>query len=117
MSDLMKYKNYYGSVEYSAADRVFFGKIEFINDSISFESDNVDGLEAAFKEAVEDYLKTCKTLNKKPDKTFTGHFPGRIKPDLHQEAAFCAKQLKLSFTQFVEQAIAHEIEKRKLRYN
>jgi len=43
---------------------VFFGKITSINDLINFESSSVAELKKAFKESVENYLKTCKDINK-----------------------------------------------------
>jgi hypothetical protein len=30
MKDMMRYKNYYGSVHYSDEDKVFYGRVEFI---------------------------------------------------------------------------------------
>lgn len=57
MINLMNYKDYYGSIEYSAEDEVFFGKIEFINDLVTFEATRVDELKKAFKESVEHYIR------------------------------------------------------------
>jgi len=60
MSNMMEYKGYQGSVEFSAEDKVFFGKIDAIRDLVSFEGTNVANLEKAFKEVVDDYLGLCK---------------------------------------------------------
>ncbi len=65
MNDLLKYKDYYGSVKYSAEDKILFGKIEFINDLVTFEASNVDDLEKEFKKAVDDYIETCKVWGKR----------------------------------------------------
>ena len=51
----LKYKGYIGSVGYSEADKVFFGKIEGINGLVNYEGESVGELTAAFHEAVEDY--------------------------------------------------------------
>lgn len=72
MTNLLIYKDYFGSVEYSANDRVFWGKIEFINDSVTFEAVNADDLEKEFRDTVDDYLETCKKVGKKPEKSYTG---------------------------------------------
>jgi predicted HicB family RNase H-like nuclease len=37
MKDVITYKGLIGSVHFSAEDRVFFGKIEGINDLVTFE--------------------------------------------------------------------------------
>jgi predicted HicB family RNase H-like nuclease len=47
--NVLKYKGYIGSVHYAAEDRVFYGKVEGINDLISFEGSTVDDLEGGFQ--------------------------------------------------------------------
>ena len=61
---LITCKDLTGSVLYNPEDRVFHGKIEFINDLVTFEGRSVDELEAAFAEAVDDYLELCETVGK-----------------------------------------------------
>ena len=56
MIDRMEYREFIGSVHYSAKDDVLFGKIEGINDLVTFKGVSVKELRKAFKEAVEDYL-------------------------------------------------------------
>lgn len=56
MINRMEYGEFIGSVHYSAKDDLLFGKIEGINDLVTFEGDSVTELRKAFKEAVEDYL-------------------------------------------------------------
>ena len=56
MIDRMEYGEFVGSVHYSAKDDVLFGKIEGINDLITFEGGSVKELRKAFKEAVDDYV-------------------------------------------------------------
>jgi len=62
----MKYKNYYGSVEFSNEDSIFWGKIIGINDHITYEGDSVETLRNNFQEAVEDYFEICKEIGKEP---------------------------------------------------
>ena len=110
MGNLIQYKDLYGSVEYSAEDRVFFGKIEFINDLITFEATTVDGLEEEFKMAIEHYLKTCEKLGREPKKAFKGQFNVRIAPELHRKASIAALKRNVSLNKLVETAVAREIE-------
>ncbi len=56
MIDRMEYGEFIGSVHYSAKDDLLFGKIEGINDLVTFEGGSVMELRKAFKEAVENYL-------------------------------------------------------------
>lgn len=39
MKNVLEYKGYLGSVEFSADDEVFFGKITGIRDVVTFEGD------------------------------------------------------------------------------
>jgi predicted HicB family RNase H-like nuclease len=58
--DLITYKGFYGSVHYSAADEVFYGKIEGVTDLVTFEGDSVTALQSAFQESVDTYVNTVK---------------------------------------------------------
>ena len=59
MNETLEYKGCRGSVEYSAADKVFHGRLLGISDRITFEGDSVDSLQKDFEAAVEDYLESC----------------------------------------------------------
>jgi len=113
MNDLLQYKGYYAEIHFSAEDEVFYGKLIGINDLVNFEADSVKGLKMAFKEAIEDYLETCKDLNKAPDKTYKGSFNVRIPSELHKEAALFAAIKKITLNDFVRYAIDFTISKEK----
>jgi predicted HicB family RNase H-like nuclease len=51
MKDMMTYKGYFGSVHYDDDERLFFGKLEFIQALISYEGTDVVSLRKAFEEA------------------------------------------------------------------
>lgn len=72
---------------------------------MTFEADNsVTKLRKAFKEAVEDYIETCKSLNNDLDTKFKGSFNVRVKPKIHRLAAMKSAALKMSLNQFIEKA-------------
>jgi len=104
-NNMLKYKDFLGSVEYSAEDDCFFGKIIGTTDLVTFEGDSVDTLKTAFAEAVEDYLVLCEEVGKQPQKSYRGSFNVRINPDLHKEAAMLATRRGVSLNAFVERAI------------
>ncbi len=67
MQDVMEYKDFIGSVRYSAVDDIFYGKLEGIEDLIVFEGDSVKELNSAFNRAVDDYQEKVKKLeNREP---------------------------------------------------
>lgn len=105
MNDILKYKGYSANIHFSSQDDVFYGKILGINDLIMFEGNSVKDLKKAFKEAVDDYLKTCKQLNKTPDKTYKGVFNVRISSRLHKQAALIAAVKNVTLNDFVKYAI------------
>ena len=107
--NLLKYKDFYGSVEYSGVDECFFGKIIGTGDLVTFEGKSVDGLKKAFIEAVNDYIVLCHETGKKPQKSYKGSFNIRISPDLHREAVVIANKQGISLNAFVERAISDEI--------
>ena len=113
MIDILQYKGYYADIHFSPEDEVFFGKVIGINDLVNFEADSVKGLKKAFKDAIEDYLETCKSLNKTPDKTYKGSFNVRISSELHKEAATFAALKNISLNDFVRYAIDFTISREK----
>lgn len=62
----MIYKNFIGSVKYSPEDKVFFGKIEFTDDLVSYEGNTLKKLNVAFHEAVDDYIELCEFNDREP---------------------------------------------------
>ena len=56
MSNVMEYKGYTGSVEFSEADAVLFGKVMGIRALISYEGTTVQELVDDFHDAVDEYL-------------------------------------------------------------
>ncbi len=109
MNNIIVHKNYLGSVEYSDDDEIFFGKILGIRDLISYEGTSVKELKSSFMEAVDDYLETCNSLNRKPEKPFKGSFNIRIDSDLHRMAFVLATQKNESLNNFVKEAIIEKI--------
>ncbi len=111
MKDMIHYKNYYGSVHYSDADQVFFGKIEYIKSLINYEGTDATSLKQAFEEAVDDYLELCQNEGLKSDQSFRGSFNVRTGSDLHRKASLYAKEKGLNLnsvvTEALEQYLAH----------
>lgn len=109
MKDVITYKNFIGSVHFSAGDKVFYGKIEGINDLVLFEGQSVNELIKAFHEAVNDYLELCKEAGKEPERPFKGSFNVRISSDLHKKAVEKAIRHGVSLNQFVQKAIEDKV--------
>lgn len=113
MNNLLKYKGYYGSIEISLEDGLIHGKLECINDLVTYEASSVPDIQSAFEEAVDDYLETCKELGKQPEKTMSGTFNVRIGEVLHKEAYLASKSKKVTLNDFVKNAIQDAINGKK----
>lgn len=70
-----------GGIGGHPGDGCFVGHIDGIRDVIGFHGESVAELRAAFEEAVDDYLATCKKLGQAPNKPYSGQFRLRLAPD------------------------------------
>ncbi|MEK6542651.1 MAG: type II toxin-antitoxin system HicB family antitoxin [Pseudomonadota bacterium] len=91
MSDMLTHNGYSAKIEFDGVDRIFFGRIAGIEDGVGFHADSVEGLIAAFHEAVDDYLTTCAKAGKNPDKPYSGKLMFRVDPIVHAQAARAAQ--------------------------
>jgi len=113
MKNVISYKNFAASISFSAEDEVLYGKVAGINDLVTFEGNSVKELKIAFKEAIDDYLDTCKRLGKDPLKTYKGSFNIRIPTILHKEIAEAAFLHNQTLNEFVKNALLQSLEKEK----
>lgn len=101
----MKYKKYTARIEYSDEDDCFVGHIAGINDIVGFHGESVVQLRSAFKDAVDDYLDTCKAVGKEPQRPYSGNIMLRVPSELHARAALAAetrgKSLNAWFTDLI----------------
>jgi predicted HicB family RNase H-like nuclease len=110
MNEILSYKEYIASINFSSKDEFFFGKILGINDLVTFEGQTVKELKKSFKEAVDDYLETCKRQGKEPEKIYKGSFNVRLSPAIHRKVALMAIQKNISLNDFVKAAISYAID-------
>lgn len=109
MKDVLRHEGFIGSVHFSAEDECFFGKIEGIDDLVSFEGRDVKELKLAFQEAADDYIALCNRLKKPVQKSYKGSFNVRIDQELHKKAVQKSLILGISLNQLVQRAIEHEV--------
>jgi predicted HicB family RNase H-like nuclease len=73
---------------------------------VGFHADTVEDLRAAFHEAVEDYLETCASVGKDPQKAYSGQVMFRVDPEVHRKAALAAELAGKSLNQWAEEVLA-----------
>ncbi len=104
MNNLLEYKDYLGTVEYSSSDKLLYGQVLGINGLISYEGKSIDELQVDFEEAVEDYLEMCSEQGIEPQKTYKGTFNVRISPVLHKNLVMLAASQHKTLNATVEEA-------------
>ena len=98
---MMKYKGYFGKVEYDSDAKIFHGEVIGLKDVITFQAKTVDKLKKAFKDSINDYLEWCAERGEKPEKTYSGRIHVRMKPDLHAHLALEAAKQGLSLNDLI----------------
>jgi len=105
MNSTFEYKGYRTKIIFDADAMLLHGKIEGIDDLVTFESEDTSKIETEFHRAVDDYLDFCREVGKKPEKEYRGLFNVRINPSLHKRIAAEALKADLSLNAIVEKAI------------
>ena len=104
MDNIMRYKGYWAEIKYSDEDECFCGYIEGLKeDIISFEGETV---KRDFKNAIEDYLKTCKELNKEPEKQCKGSLNIRLGVELHNKVKMKSIEKNISINELIKNAVS-----------
>tara|TARA_R110001606_G_scaffold370428_1_gene526863 strand:+ start:593 stop:1084 length:492 start_codon:yes stop_codon:yes gene_type:complete len=106
---LLNYRDYFGSVKCSLDDGILHGKIEFINDLVTYQADSIPDLEKSFHEAVDDYIETCAALGREPQKSMSGSFNVRVGEAVHKKIAVKALQEGISLNDYVKSALEKSV--------
>src|SRR5437868_3048547 len=102
---MMHYKGYIGKVDFDDEARIFHGEILGTRDVITFQGQNVDELQTAFRESIDDYLAFCKERGEQPDKPFSGQFIMRVSPELHRQIHLAASMANKSLNAWVAEQL------------
>ncbi|MBO3709053.1 MAG: type II toxin-antitoxin system HicB family antitoxin [Candidatus Accumulibacter sp.] len=103
--DILKFKDYEGTAELDMSRRVCRGKILFIDDLVTYEAASPAELQTEFEAAVDDYIDTCATLGREPQKPLRGQFNVRVPPALHKAAALRALAENVSLNDVAVRAL------------
>jgi predicted HicB family RNase H-like nuclease len=109
MSNLLSYKNYNGTVEYSKEDGCLFGKVVGLKSLLSYEGDSIQELEMNFQAVIEEYIADCEERGVQPEQPYKGVFNVRISPELHRTIAVYAMEHGETLNAAVEEAIGRMV--------
>ncbi len=116
----LEYKGYSGTVNYSSEDKVFWGKLDGIHATVSYEGHDAKSLEKSFRDSVDDYLNLCRKEGIEPEKPYRGTFNVRLTQDLHRKLADYARSKDMNLNSAVKAAVEsflHEGKSQKRRKN
>jgi predicted HicB family RNase H-like nuclease len=114
--NIMRYKGFVGTADFTEENDVFFGKLIGIPDLVSYEGETVKELKKAFRESVEEYIDLCKRHKKNIRKSVTGNFNVRINPELHQLTNLAAVEKGISLNKYVQEAINSYVQEEQETY-
>lgn len=67
VTNLLKYKGYLGSIEFSKEDNILFGRVLGLKSTyMSFEGNSLEELEKDFHKSIDFYLECCEADGEKP---------------------------------------------------
>ena len=107
--NVLEYRGYYGSIEYSASDHCFFGKMLGIRALVTYEGTDVDSIRREFQTSVDEYLALCEHEGISPEKTYSGLFQVRVSPEIHKELAAKAEASGKKLNTVVAEALERYI--------
>lgn len=114
-NDVLEYKGYHSRIEFDSVSKVLHGKIEGINDLVTFESDSIAEIETEFHKAVDDYLAFCEDIGQEPNKEYKGTFNIRITPELHKKLVEISFLNNESLNNTVEKAIDFYVQSEEIK--
>lgn len=109
MNNIIEYKGYIGSVEFSAEDELFYGKVQGIKSLISYEGNNAKDLISDFKNAIDSYLELCNQEKVEPEVAYKGSFNVRLSPELHKKAVIYAINHQTSLNKVIEDSVKEHL--------
>ena len=111
MINFMTYKGYSSTMIFDAEDKIIVGRVQDVDDIISFHGESVSEFESNFHAAVEDYLAASKELGSTPEKPASGNVMLRIAPEVHAAALKAAATSGISLNKWAEGALGRAARK------
>jgi predicted HicB family RNase H-like nuclease len=105
MTNVMTYKGYTASMVLVVVDKIIVGRVQDVDDIISFHGESVAAFESNFHSTIDDYLAASKALGSAPEKPASGKVMLRIAPEVHAAALKAAARSGTSLNKWAESAL------------
>ena len=115
MSNFMCYRGYTTNMVYDMEDKIIVGRVQDVDDIISFHGASVAEFESNFHLAIDDYLAAAEELGSLPEKPASGKVMLRIAPEVHAAALKAAARSGTSLNKWAESALGRAARKAPVR--
>ena len=105
MTNFMTYKGYTASMVFDTEDKIIVGRVQDVDDIISFHGESVSVFESNCHAVIDDYLAASKELGSAPEKPASGKVMLRIAPEVHAAALKAAARSGKSLNKWAENAL------------
>ena len=105
MTNFMTFKGYTASMVFDTEDKIIVGRVQDVDDIISFHGESVSVFESNFHAVIDDYLAASKELGSAPEKPASGKVMLRIAPEVHAAALKAAARSGKSLNKWAENAL------------
>ncbi|GAB5519974.1 MAG: type II toxin-antitoxin system HicB family antitoxin [Rhodothermales bacterium] len=101
----LTYKDFVGTVDYDEEDRIFYGKLVDVNAHVLYHGATSDEVQAAFEEAVDDYLTYCQETGHTPRQSRSETVQLALTLDAHRRLADRAAAAGKSLSEFASDVL------------
>ncbi len=91
MTNTVTYKGYIANIGVDPEAGILHGEVVGTRDVITFQATTVTRLKKEFQASINDYLELCKERGITPDKSYSGIFSVRTKPEAHRKVAMASE--------------------------
>ncbi len=107
----MRHKGYTALITNDADDKAFHGRVAGIRGTVHLEAADADGLEAAFRESVDEYLDFCAAQGRPAERPIPGRLQLKLASDTHRKASAVAAASGMSLNAWLNRVIEEACER------
>ena len=116
MTNILEYKGYIGSIEYSPEDQLICGSLQGISDLVCYHGKNIAEFIADFHLAVDDYLAVCEGEGIEPAKTCLDLKDNDLPINMYQVANIYALSKQMTLSSFIDSCVSERLKALNVAY-
>jgi predicted HicB family RNase H-like nuclease len=107
-SNILKHAGYFAEFGCDESADAFCGRVIGVKDVIDFYGKDVDGLKAAFRDAIAEYEDWCREEGAAPEKAWTGKMTIRPTDEQHRRDMVAAAVARMSVNAWMLEVLDRE---------